>query len=229
MQIQPNLCQRKPQAIIFDFDGVLVESVDVKTEAFRELFKDFPDEMDAFIPYHLEHGGISRFEKIRYFFNEIRKSPINESEVLTWAQRFGDIVVEKVISSQFVKGAEDLLKYCDGRYAMFIVSGTPEEELKLIIRKRKLECFFKAIFGSPEKKTTLVQRILTEYKIDIQKAIFIGDSKTDVEAAKHFQIPFILRINGDNKKFFQNETLLDVVEDMTGVRTVLERLEKVNI
>lgn len=229
MQIQPNLCRCKPQAIIFDFDGVLVESLSVKTEAFRELLKDFPKEMDVFIKYHLENGGVSRYEKIRFFFNRLRKEPVSEKDILKWCERYGELVVNKVIDSKFVKGSEELLKSCYGRYAMFVVSGTPEEELKLIIQKRKLEHFFKGIFGSPAKKTTIVQGILSKYKIDPKKTILVGDARTDLEAARDHQIAFIARINGYNEEFFQNETLLGAFKDLTGVRSLLQNLEKVNV
>ena len=229
MPIQPNPCRHNPQAIIFDFDGVLVESFDVKSEAFRELLKDYPENIDAFIKYHVENGGVSRYEKIRFFFNQLRKEPIGEKDVLKWCERYGKLVVQKVIDSKFVKGAEELLKSCYGRYEMFVVSGTPEEELKLIIRKRKLEYFFKGTFGSPAKKTTIVQKILSDYKIDPKKAIFVGDAKADLEAAKDHHIAFIARLNGYNEEFFQNETLLGAFQDLTRVRTLLEDLEKVNI
>lgn len=229
MPIQPNLCPRKPKAIVFDFDGVLVESLDVKTEAFRELLKDFPEDIDAFIKYHVENGGVSRYEKIRFFFNQLRKEPISEKDILKWCERYGEFVFKKVIASKFVKGAEELLKSCYGRYEMFVVSGTPEKELKLIIRKRGLEHFFKGIFGSPARKTTIVQRILSEYKIDPKETVFIGDAKTDLEAAKEHHIAFIARINGYNKEFFQNETLLGSFTDLTGVRSLFEGLDKVNV
>ena len=50
-----------PEAIFFDFDGVLVDSVSIKTEAFRKLFKGFGQQcVEALVYYHIEHGGISR-------------------------------------------------------------------------------------------------------------------------------------------------------------------------
>lgn len=229
MRTQPNPCRLKPQAIIFDFDGVLVESFDVKSEAFRDLLKDYPEDIDAFMKYHVENGGVSRYEKIRFFFKQLRKEPISEQDVLKWCERYGELVVQKVIDSKFVKGAEQLLKACYGRYEMFVVSGTPEEELKLIIRKRKLEHFFKGIFGSPEKKTAIVQRILSEHKIDPKKVVFVGDARTDLDAARDHHIAFIARLSGYNEGFFKNETLLGACKDLIGVRAILEDLEEVNV
>lgn len=58
-------------AILFDFDGVLVESVDVKTRAFADLFKDEEDEIvEKVVNYHLKNSGISRYDKFRYYYKE---------------------------------------------------------------------------------------------------------------------------------------------------------------
>jgi beta-phosphoglucomutase-like phosphatase (HAD superfamily) len=69
------------KAIIFDFDGVLVESVDIKTDAFRELFKDYPQYVDEFAAYHEYNGGVSRFEKIKYFYRHFLKENITQLNV----------------------------------------------------------------------------------------------------------------------------------------------------
>ena len=53
------------KAIIFDFDGVICESVNVKTIAFKKLFADYPEHQDRIVEYHLVNGGISRYEKLR--------------------------------------------------------------------------------------------------------------------------------------------------------------------
>ena len=42
-------------AIIFDFDGVLVESVDIKTQAFKNLFSFAPNHINDIIEYHKVH------------------------------------------------------------------------------------------------------------------------------------------------------------------------------
>ena len=61
------------KAIIFDFDGVIAESVDVKTEAFKELFKAYPDKVKAIADFHIDNGGMSRFDKFRHIYKNILK------------------------------------------------------------------------------------------------------------------------------------------------------------
>jgi len=56
------------KAIIFDFDGVIVESVQVKTDAFAEIYNPFGKEIvQKVVKHHKANGGISRFEKFELY------------------------------------------------------------------------------------------------------------------------------------------------------------------
>src|SRR5690606_26236544 len=60
-----------PDAILFDFDGVIVQSVDIKAEAFATIYRnENPEIIPAIIEYQHAHGGVSRREKFRYFERE---------------------------------------------------------------------------------------------------------------------------------------------------------------
>ena len=59
---------------IFDFDGVLVDSVELKTIAFVHLYEEYGSHIvDLVIAFHCKNGGMSRFEKFKYFHNNISK------------------------------------------------------------------------------------------------------------------------------------------------------------
>ena len=68
------------RAILFDFDGVILESVDVKTKAFAELFKDFPEHVDQIVQYHIDNMGVSRFDKFRYIYRYILKRKLSDEK-----------------------------------------------------------------------------------------------------------------------------------------------------
>ena len=72
----------KYQHIIFDFDGVLVESNEIRFNGFRKLFKDYPQhQIERLVSYAKANGGVSRYKKIEYFFNEIRQEPVSDERV----------------------------------------------------------------------------------------------------------------------------------------------------
>lgn len=76
------------KAIVFDFDGVILESMDVKTRAFRDLFEDYPEHNDEIVRFHLDNGGMSRFEKFRIIYRDILSLPLSESEFERLSTKF---------------------------------------------------------------------------------------------------------------------------------------------
>ena len=59
----------KARVIFWDFDDVIKDSVSVKTKAFSILFEKYGREIqEKVVSYHLENGGVSRFDKVKYFY-----------------------------------------------------------------------------------------------------------------------------------------------------------------
>ena len=78
--------------IIFDFDGVILESVSVKTEAFRKLFSFAPEHIDEIIQYHKDNGGMSRYDKFRYIYKSILREDLTQQKFEELSEKFADIV-----------------------------------------------------------------------------------------------------------------------------------------
>ena len=92
----------KYEAFFFDFDGVIVDSINIKTDAFAELYKPFGEEViSKVVSHHVSHGGMSRFEKFRYYHENFINKKISESEMMELAQKFSDLVVGKVLSQLY--------------------------------------------------------------------------------------------------------------------------------
>jgi len=189
--------------IIFDFDGVLVESVNVKTEAFKQLYADFGENITLQVEqYHLAHGGMSRFDKIRYFHQELLNKTITEEEVSMLANQFSNIVLQKVINAPNVRGALEFLEKNSNKYQCWIVTGTPTDEIQEIVEKKKWKSFFVACYGSPKNKIHWVDYLLENVRLNPQETVFVGDAPTDLEAATHAGYHFILRKSEENNHLF---------------------------
>jgi HAD superfamily hydrolase (TIGR01549 family) len=206
------------KAVIFDFDGVLAESVDIKTEAFAKLFEpEGPEAVDAVVRYHLEHGGVSRFEKFRYMYREVLKRPLPEGEFDSLCRKFEQLVLEGVIAAPEVNGATECLKGLKGKAKLFIVSGTPVGEIRLIAKARKIEHFFDGIYGSPEGKAELIRKVLGAEGLDPGEVVFVGDSMTDYEAAMETGTGFIARATHETEEFWRRlkvRVVSDIAECM---------------
>ena len=114
-------------ACFFDFDGVILDSVGVKTEAFRTLFEPYgPKILGRVLEHHRLNGGISRIDKIQYSHTHIVGKPLSESELRSWGKRYSEMVVDRVIGAAWIAGAEDFLIQMQGRCPIFVISGTSD-------------------------------------------------------------------------------------------------------
>ena len=182
------------RAVIFDFDGVLAESVDVKTNAYALLFQEEGEEIvQQIVNFHLNNGGISRFEKFRFFYSDILDRPLSEERFQRLCTQFSCLVVDEVVASPWVDGAKKFLIQHKKQYMFAIISGTPEDELKEIVRRREMNNFFGSVRGSPKDKVTLLDEIMDEYNLKPKEMVFVGDSETDWRAAQATGVPFLWR------------------------------------
>ncbi len=195
------------EAILFDFDGVLADSMHVKTDAFKALFERFSDDIaEKVVKHHIEHGGISRYEKIRYYYEHFLDTKIDEKMVNEIADEFSRLVVGKVLKSPWITGVKEVLDRYYEEVDMYVVSGTPQEELEMIIEKRNMAKYFKKVYGSPETKPEITKRIIDHNGYNKKKVLFIGDSLSDYRAAKETDIQFLGVVNNPAENPFPEKT-----------------------
>jgi beta-phosphoglucomutase-like phosphatase (HAD superfamily) len=148
----------KIKFIILDFDGVILESVSVKTEAFRTLFSFTPQHEDEIIQYHKENGGMSRYDKFRFIYKNILKEDLTQKKFEELSEKFAAIVLKEVMKAPLVPGAQEFLETYHSKIPIYVVSATPEDELCQIIQKRGLAHYFRRMFGAPRKKQNASKR-----------------------------------------------------------------------
>ena len=187
----------KYKNLIFDFDGVLAESNEIRFNGFRRLFQEFPlSQVDELVAYAKANGGVSRYEKIRYFFQEVREEPITEERVQVLAARFSDLVYQEVVNAEPVKGSVEFLKQNVSRFNFALVSGSDQSELRMVCRERGIDRYFKRILGSPVKKKDNLAQLLEDLGWKTNETVYIGDSNNDLEASLANSINFIGRDSG---------------------------------
>ena len=202
------------RAVLLDFDGVLLESNEAKTEAFAELFSQYPDHTGQMMDFHLMNISTPRLKKFEYFVYSLMKKPGDATLVEEMANRFSDIVFRRVINCSEVPGARAFLEAYYERLPLYVSSMTPQEELIEIIRRREFAGYFADIFGDPPiKKTEAIRKVIQKEAISPGELVFIGDSDSDYRAAKSIGIPFIGRDSGQTSQceaVFSCRDLFDV-------------------
>jgi phosphoglycolate phosphatase-like HAD superfamily hydrolase len=181
------------RAIVFDFDGVILESGNIKTEAFLELFADYPHFQAAILQYHLNNLGVSRYEKFDWIYRELLQRPLPTAEREQLGCRFSEIVLDKILACPLVPGALDALKLFHGIYPLFVASGTPHEELEMIVRRRNLTDYFTGVWGTPRKKVDIIRSVLNRYEWRPEQLLMVGDGTSDYQAAEAAGVAFVAR------------------------------------
>lgn len=182
--------------VIFDFDGVLAETNEIRFQGFLELFRDLPDGvMTRFMAFVRANGGLSRYGKIRHLYENILHRPVSEDEVAALAGRYSEIVKQKVIEAEAVSGSMDFLAEHEGRFQFAVVSGSDQEELRQVCRARGISHYFRAILGSPKEKRENLE-LLAREGWEPQASVYVGDSQNDYQAAAEVGIDFIGRQSG---------------------------------
>lgn len=183
----------KIKNIIWDFDGVILNSMDVRDWGFKEIFKEYSKEkVDRLIEFHTENGGLSRYVKIRFFFEQILNKHISEEKVLYFANNFSKLMKKELTNKEHL--IKETLIFIEKNYTKFnfhIASGSDQYELRFLCKKLNISHYFKTIHGSPTPKSELVKIILTSNQYLSENTCLIGDSINDYDAAKNNNISFM--------------------------------------
>ena len=195
--------------IALDFDGTLVESNQIKDHAFKILFGEWPEHQDAMMRWNFDHNSTERQEKFRYFVEKVLGLKGRDDLIRELTTKFGKITRQAVIDCPFVEGAQHFLEYINSRVKTYLVSATPQEELNIIIKERKLDVYFKKVYGAPINKIDILKQIMESENATVDEMLFIGDSPEDQDAAESLGIHFIGRQSDRPLNKSKNNIVLD--------------------
>jgi phosphoglycolate phosphatase-like HAD superfamily hydrolase len=221
MQIQEIETLTRFDALVFDFDGVLVESTDIKTMAFATLYKHHGQAIvEQVTSYHAKHAGISRFKKFKYFQENLLGLPYSEKEGNFLSNQFSKLVVDAVVDSSYVAGAKEFLETHINTIPMFIASGTPNDELHEIVKRRDMLKYFVSVFGTPSTKGEIIKKLLQDHAFAPMRVLMVGDALADLDGARESGVGFIGRISGDDNPFPPG---VDVIPDLNALANYVWR------
>ena len=187
----------KYKYIIFDFDGVLAETNDIRFDGFHSLFKNHNEDLvDDLIQYARLNGGKSRYDKIKYFFENILNETISNDKIYELALQYSQLVKQKVIYALPVRGSTEFLARYQSEFSFAIVSGSDQNELRDVCRARGIDRFFVEILGSPLSKSSNISHLVSKKEWKNELCVYVGDSLDDLETAKMNGIDFIGRNSG---------------------------------
>jgi len=203
------------ESIFFDFDGVIADSVNVKTEAFAKMYESYGKEVkNSVITHHLANGGISRFEKLKKYHKDFLGIDLSNKQIQQLAAKFHDLVVQKVIDAHFIPGALEFLKKYYLYVPLYVISATPHNEINEIVNKKGLKTYFQGIYGSPKSKQHWANFIIRINAFNPEKVIFVGDALSDYNAALDCGLYFVARIEKSENNPFKGKKLNFQIKDL---------------
>lgn len=208
--------------VIFDFDGVLVDSVEVKTDAFAELYRPYGGGVvEKVINHHRAHGGVSRFDKFRHYHKFFLGVTLTEADMVNLSDRFTAIVMSKVIAAPEIDGAYEFLQRCnDENLVCAVNSATPEGEIKKIVEARGWNELFCCVHGSPSSKSQNLNEIIINQGKSQTDAVFFGDAESDLIGAVNSSVEFV-GIGKDMVSVSEDQGGFPAFNDFKGLLEVL--------
>lgn len=181
------------ETLIFDCDGVVLDSNKVKTEAFYQATLPYGQAAaQAMVDYHIANGGVSRYRKFAHFLEKIAPIKAEQSgpNLEALLQVYAGHVHDGLLSCAIAPGLKALReKTTNARW--LIVSGGDQAELREVFGLREIANWFDGgIFGSPDTKDDILARESTRGTI-LQPALFLGDSKYDYKASMSAGFDFL--------------------------------------
>lgn len=209
------------RAIFFDFDGVIVESLDVKIAAFREMYAPYGETVvEQAIDHYVHQTGVPRLYRFRHCHKHFLGHDLTDAEAQALSDRFGEMVEDLVVACDGVPGAGEFLEAFADVIPCFVVSATPDAELKRIVERRGLAGFFSEACGSPPDKPEVLSRILAAHGWRGSETAMIGDGMADYRAATANGIRFIGRTHASLENPFPEQT--PTIGDLTDLAGALQ-------
>ena len=208
----------KKKIIIFDFDGTLIESVNIKDKAFQKIFSRFPEkERNRAWSFHKGHSGWSRVEKFKILLEGIPEAQ-QKIKIEELSNEFSVLVKEEIIKAPLVENTLKVLRNAQKSYDLFLASITPQNELEFILEKLHLSSFFKGIYGGTCKKSDLILKIINQHELSTKNIILIGDTLQDMESSQLCGIRFFGRINQNvfPSTVFSSRSLSEIFNHLKG-------------
>lgn len=201
--------------IFLDFDGVIKESVEIKSDVFESLFLQFGKEVAGRVRRHHErNGGLSRYEKLPLYL-QWSGLVASEDQVAKWSDLFSSMVKQRVIDADWVPGVVEFLNQKVGNTDLFIVTATPQYEIEEILQELGMAGYFSAVIGAPVAKAEAIKYLLSRFSISARDAVMIGDTYSDFMAAKSNQLDFVLRRTDLNLES-QGKIACSMIDDFRG-------------
>lgn len=199
--------------VVFDLDGVVVDSNELKVECMREALAEFGTELvgpyihefrrtfgrtrrEHFLSFHRYHlgGEEATGERFETFYQR-------------YAGGYAELLAERYPKAPLCPDADVLVRSLSARgLPLYVATGTLTAEAERVLDGHGLAGEFRAVLGGDEPKARRLSTALAAVGAAPGEAVLLGDSRQDLLAAQTVGMGFVL-VNGHG--FFPPAQVLD--------------------
>lgn len=191
------------ESIVFDFDGVITPSNNVRTKTYFDIFGDIPNSKELIKEsieedskrdrYGIIEASLEKFKERKLkIFDDIKK------ETMGYVEEYNKITEKAVSEMPEIEGAGRSLKMLSQKYPLFILTGTTQKSIDVVLKNRSLQMYFRKVYGGFRDKIEGTKILIEEQRLNPENMIYIGDGVSDYECAKKFGMTFIGIMNETN-------------------------------
>ena len=216
------------KCIVFDFDGVLLDTPIVKRNAYYDIFAALGHTKPVVDEVLSNNKKGDRFQVIGRIISMLIKDGVLKPETQTgklvqrYANEYNEICEEYAKSCHEIPGVSEILPLLYERFSLYINSATPEEPLQRIVKSRGWNVFFRGILGSPRSKVENLRLTFLLENLAGNNILFVGDEQGDMDAAVECKCFFASMINDTSQ--FETKPLY-TLSDLSEIPALIIRLE----
>jgi len=212
--------------VIFDYDGVIVDSFpkvhEVYMEICKQLGKECPAEFDNFKKVYGKHSG-EAYANLKISSEEVRRAD----------EIFSKEILNK--KPKLFEGIKEVLEELNKKYVLILISSNLKEEINQKLERFGINQYFKEIIARTPREVGVRSRgkdldiinAMKKYGFSEKETVIIGDREVDYNAGKRAGLNNILlveygwgyhkeELHGHDQKVIINEPsqILTAIEDI---------------
>jgi beta-phosphoglucomutase-like phosphatase (HAD superfamily) len=164
---------------------------------------------------------MTRTDKFFHYHRNYLGRILSDEEMAELCRKFSKLVVDKVVKAREISGAGEFLRKWCYQLPCFVISATPQEEIRQIVRRRGMRDYFKKVLGAPASKKENLQRLLNDFHLSPLKCCFFGDAESDYRAAHACGVEFIGIVNDADSPLIKAFPEIRYRRDFTDVENKL--------
>ena len=182
------------KCVVFDFDAVLADSLEIKSKCFVECFElDLRSDQSSFIrEYHLANGGVPREQKIKMLGEMLLQKYSLVTDADQALMRFNSLIQSETDSLKLDKDCIKMLHAIRNEdIKLYINSAGNKDEIISILDNNGVLELFEDVLGSENSKDINFREISSN-GCGFDELIFVGDAQEDYNVALRIGVEFIL-------------------------------------